>query len=276
MSNKDNDDIIYLDEELPEINYFEIVSIDEIIKNNPNFIAFSKEEIYNELFNFVKTKSKTECFLKLFYEVVNKKTNVDNFIVIADANRGNFEDLNIEEFISDLKKYDKINDANLALSSKNKLWFPLNYDADNNKIRFKAQQKTIIELSEDNNYIVFKDDETNIPIIGVYFYSPITILEDYLNDKIMSHLYKSDKLETVVVKSDNETFEDLIKSYKIKIPIDKIDKDNYNYSSINNLLQKYNYNLDNISQDDFKILKEHLDNLNKNEIISPHIVQPQY
>ena len=38
MSNKDNDDIIYLDEELPEINYFEIVSIYEIIKNNPNFI----------------------------------------------------------------------------------------------------------------------------------------------------------------------------------------------------------------------------------------------
>ena len=267
MSNKDNDNIIYLSEDLPEINYFEIVSIDEIIKNNPNFIAFSREEIYNELFNFVKTKSKTECFLKLFYEVVNKKTNVDNFIVIADANRGNFEDLNIEEFISDLKKYDKINDANLALSSKNKLWFPLNYDADNNKIRFKAQQKTIIELSQDNNYIVFKDDETNIPIIGVYFYSPITILDDYLNDKIMSHLYKPIKLDIKNATVENENFEDLIKSYKIKIPIDKIDNDNYNYSSINNLLQKYNYSLDNISQDDFKIIKNHLTELNKNETI---------
>jgi hypothetical protein len=267
MSNKDNNDIIYLDEELPEINYFELVSIDEIIKNNPNFIAFSREEIYNELFNFVKTKSKTECFLKLFYEVVNKKTNVDNFIVIADANRGNFEDLNIEEFISDLKKYDKINDANLALSSKNKLWFPLKYDADNNKIRFKAQQKTIIELSEDNNYIVFKEDETNIPIIGVYFYSPITILDDYLNDKIMSHLYKPIKLDIKNATAKNEDFDDLIKSYKIKIPIDKIDIDNYNYSSINNLLQKYNYSLDNISQDDLKIIKNHLTELNKNETI---------
>ena len=267
MSEKDNADIIYLDEDIPEIDYFELVSIDEIIKNNPNFIAFSREEIYNELFNFVKTKPKAENFLKLFYEIVNKKTNVNNFVVIADANRGNYEDLNIEEFISDLKKYDKINDANLALASKNKLWFPLNYDADNDKIRFKAQQKTVIELSEDNNYIVFKEDETNIPIIGVYFYSPIAILDDYLNDKIMSHLYKPIKSEILTVKSENENFEDLIKSYKIKIPIDKIDKDNYNYSSINNLLQKYNYNLDNISQDDFKIIKEHLDKLNQNEII---------
>ena len=211
MSNKDNDDIIYLDEEIPEINYFEVVSINEIIKNNPNFIAFSKEEIYNELFNFVKTKSKTECFLKLFYEIVNKKTNVNNFIVIADANRGDYQNLNIEEFISDLKKYDKINDANLALSSKNKLWFPLKYDIDNNKIRFKAEQKTIIELSSDNNYVVFKDDETNIPIIGVYFYSPVTILDDYLNDKIMSHLYKPIKLDIKNVIDENENFEDLIK-----------------------------------------------------------------
>jgi hypothetical protein len=267
MSEKDNEDIIYLDEDIPEIDYLELVSIDEIIKNNPNFIAFSREEIYNELFNFVKTKPKAECFLKLFYEIVNKKTNVNNFVVIADANRGNYEDLNIEEFISDLKKYDKINDANLALASKNKLWFPLNYDADNDKIRFKAQQKTVIELSEDNNFIVFKEDETNIPIIGVYFYSPITILDDYLNDKIMSHLYKPIKSEILITKSENENFEDLIKSYKIKIPIDKIDKDNYNYSSINNLLQKYNYNLDNISQDDFKIIKEHLDKLNQNETI---------
>jgi hypothetical protein len=48
MSEKDNADIIYLDEDIPEIDYFELVSIDEIIKNNPNFIAFSKEEIYNE------------------------------------------------------------------------------------------------------------------------------------------------------------------------------------------------------------------------------------
>ena len=64
MSENDNADIIYLDEDIPEIDYFELVSIDEIIKNNPNFIAFSREEIYNELFNFVKTKPKAECFLK--------------------------------------------------------------------------------------------------------------------------------------------------------------------------------------------------------------------
>ena len=207
-----DEDIIYIDEDIPEIDYYELVSIDEIIKNNPSFIAFSKEEIYNELFNFLKTKNKTECFLNLFYEIVNKKTNVNNFIFVSDATRGEFEDSSIDEFIVELKKYDKLQPS-LALKSKNKLWFPLNYDKDNSKLRFKAAQKTTIELSENNHYIVFKDDETNIPIIGVYFYSPVCILDDYLNDKIMSHLYNPIKLDSINATSENEDFEDLIKSY---------------------------------------------------------------
>ena len=265
MSDK-HDDIIYLDEEVPEIEYFELVSIDEIIKNNPNFIAFSKEEIYNEIYNFVKTKTKTENFIKLFYEIINKKTNINNFIIIADATRGDYIEEDIIEYINTIKKYDKINDVSLAFSSKNKLWFPLKYNTDSDNLRFKAEQKTTIELSKDNNFIVFKDDETNIPVIAVYFETPITILEDYLNHKIMSHLYKPLKLKEL--KSDDyNDINDMINEYKIDIPINKIDIDNYNYVSINNLLLKYNYNLDNISINDLKIIKKFLDDLNKKEII---------
>lgn len=256
-----DEDIIYIDEDIPEIDYYELVSIDEIIKNNPSFIAFSKEEIYNELFNFLKTKNKTECFLNLFYEIVNKKTNVNNFIFVSDATRGEFEDSSIDEFIVELKKYDKLQPS-LALKSKNKLWFPLNYDKDNSKLRFKAAQKTTIELSENNHYIVFKDDETNLPIIGVYFYTPDYICNDDLNEKIMSNnRVKFDLLES----TDFTSVDDLIKNYKIPLPLDKIDEEDYNYSSINNLLQKYNYNLDSISSDDLNIIRIHLDKLNKNE-----------
>jgi hypothetical protein len=256
-----DEDIIYIDEDIPEIDYYELVSIDEIIKNNPSFIAFSKEEIYNELFNFLKTKNKTECFLNLFYEIVNKKTNVNNFIVVADATRGEFEDSSIDEFIVELKKYDKLQPS-LALKSKSKLWFPLSYDKDNSKLRFTATQKTTIELSENNNYIVFKDDETNLPIIGVYFYTPAYINDDDLSEKIMAD--KREKLD-LLQSTDFTSFDDLIKNYKLPLPLDKIDEEDYNYSSINNLLQKYNYNLDNISSDDLNIIRIHLEKLNQNE-----------
>jgi len=259
-----SDEIIYVNEDIPEIEYYELVSMEDLIKENPNFIAFSKEEIYNELFNFVKKKSKAENFLKLFYEIINRNKMIsNNFIIIADADRGNFDEFDIAEFISNLKKYDKMNDIDLAFKSKNKLWFPLNYNIDN-KITFKAEQKTVIEISENNNYIIFKDDERNIPILGVYLYSPVAILEDYLNDKIMSHLHSPLKLETLSADGYKE-FEEMMKDYKIELPLDKIDIDNYNYTSINLLLQKYNYNLDNISIDDLNKIKIYLENLQKSE-----------
>ena len=264
MSIADDEDEIQIDEELDEIEYYELVSIEEIMKENPDFLAFSREDIYNEIFNFVKNKTKTGIFLKLFYEIIDKKPNVNNFIIIADANRGNYENLDIGDFINSIKKYNKLNNIQLASTSKNKIWFPLDYNIDNTKIRFNASQKTVLELSENNNFVVFKDDETNIPFLGVYYCTPVSILDDYLNLKIVSHLYKNEKLNEL--KSDKyDNFEDLIKDYKIKLPIDKIDPDDYNYTSINNILLKYNYNFDNIKIDDLNEIKKYLTQLNKNE-----------
>ena len=258
------DKIIYIDEDVPEIEYYELVSMEDLVKVNPHFIAFSKEEIYNEIFNFVKNKFKTENFIKLFYEIINRnKLNVNNFIIVTDADRGKFDEDDIAAFIANLKKNDKINDINLALKSKNKLWFPLNYNVEG-KLTFETTQKTVIEMSEDNKYIIFKDDERNIPVLGVYLFSPVTILEDYLNDKIMSHLYKPIKHETLSSVGYDD-FDKLLKDYKIKLPLDKIDNNNYDYTSLNLLLQKYNYNLDNISKTDLDELKTYLTNLNKLE-----------
>ena len=45
------------DEELPDIEYLEILTMEEIIKNNPSFIAFSKQQIYDELYNIFKNKN---------------------------------------------------------------------------------------------------------------------------------------------------------------------------------------------------------------------------
>ena len=45
-----DEDIIYIDEELPEIDYFEIISMDEIMKHNPSFIAFSRVIVISLIF----------------------------------------------------------------------------------------------------------------------------------------------------------------------------------------------------------------------------------
>ncbi len=82
-----------IEEELDEIEYYEIISFEEKIKLNPTFVAFSNEEILNYLLNFVKSKSKAEGFLKLFTDIIEKQKyplNINNFIIVTDATRGYF------------------------------------------------------------------------------------------------------------------------------------------------------------------------------------------
>ena len=259
----------YEDEELSEIEYYEIVSLEEIIKSNPTFVALSNEEIYNELFNFLKSKTTTEGFLKLFNQIIQKQmnpNNVNNFVIVADANRGKFEDMDIDKFIYDIKHSNK-GEVDFAVKNKNKLWFPLMYDDDNTKIKFKASQTTTIVLDNEksnNKYIIFKDDERNIPIMGVYFCEPEVIPDTYLNEKIASHLYKQHK-DVMISADDYKSFDELIEKYKIPLPLDKIDTDEYYYTNINILLRKYNYDFDSISIEDFNTIKLYLDNLLKKE-----------
>ena len=66
------EDKIYLSEELPDIEYYEILTFDEIASENPTFIAFSKKEIYNELFEIFNNINKTNNFVELFYDIIEK------------------------------------------------------------------------------------------------------------------------------------------------------------------------------------------------------------
>ncbi len=51
-------DIEYIDEDLDDIEYTEILSFDEMSKINPSFIALDKDDIYNYLYIFFKNKKK--------------------------------------------------------------------------------------------------------------------------------------------------------------------------------------------------------------------------
>jgi len=268
------EDFEYVEEELEDIDYYEIISLKEIIKLNPTFIAFSNEEIYNYLFNFFKSKTKADFFLNLFLNVIEKqknKINVNNFVIVADAKRDNFNELDIDDFILKIKNSNK-EQIQIAYKNKNKLWFPLIYDNESSKIKYNANNTSILELNSQDSkdkYIIFKDDERDIPILGVYFYEPVTTDFNYLNEKIASHLIKNEtrQKDKMVEGTNYQSFEELMKAYKINLPLDKIDIDEYHYNNLNSLFQKFNYDLDTIHIEDFKLIKSYLEDLNKKEKI---------
>lgn len=284
----EEEDFIEELEELDEIDYFEIVSLEEIVKLIPTFVAFSNEEIYNYLFSFFKSKSKADSFLNLFISIIErqkKKANTNNFIVIADAKRGWFMDdeeeegeggeeeeikinRKLNEFIAKIKSSNKEGVLD-AYKNKNKIWFPLIYDNESSKIKFSSTSKTVIDLgSGEDKYIIFREDERDIPVLGVYFYEPVVLDDDYLNEKIVSFLKNRENNKHKYKSGDNyKTFDDLINDYEneMKLPLDKIDEDEYHYQNINSLFKKFNKDLDFINDKDFSNLKKHLEELIKKE-----------
>jgi len=271
------EDFNFEDEELEEIEYFEILSFDEIIKINPTFVAFNDKQVYNYLLSFFKSSTKSNTFLKLFNDIIYKQNNpinIKNFIIVLDAKKGNFsediiEDNNnfiLNDFINKIKDSSK-EEIKFSYKNKNKLWFPLIYNSDTTNIKFSANNYTLVQLSTNDYYIIYKDDERDIPIISVYFYEPKIDNECYLNEKISSHLINSNdrfKGNNLLSKNYN-SFNEIIENYKIDLPLNKIDIDEYDYSSLSNILKKFNYDLDFINIDDFEILKSYLINLNKKE-----------
>ena len=51
--NINDNEYIFEEEELDDIEYLEIMSLDDIIKDNPSFIALSREEIKSSLFELL-------------------------------------------------------------------------------------------------------------------------------------------------------------------------------------------------------------------------------
>jgi len=260
------EEFIYEDEELNDIDYFEIVSLDEIIKLNPTFVAFTQEELYDNFFNFLKSKKKAEGFLNLFNELIERQKqsyNINNFIIITDAKRDNYEELDIEEFVMKVKSNNK-EQIQFALKNKNKLWFPLVYDVEKS-LNFSPTSISILELNKNDNYIIFKDDERDIPVLAVYFYEPSSTIQSSLNEKIVAYLNKDRYKGDILKKGDFKSFEEMMKGYKIKLPLDKIDEDEYHYSTINDLFNRFNYDLDYMDEDNYQLLKKHLEDLVKKE-----------
>ena len=208
MTNTDTieiDNIIYHieNEELNDISYYEILSMEEIIKDNPTFIAFSKEEIFDELYDFFKNSAKADSLTNLFYK--ENKQNIKNIVFVSNATKKTKEQLenetkeaecNTEDAIEFVKIIEKINKQQYktSQSEKEKIFFALTYDNNDNHIRLKPYMKTTIAIQQNNLnlfYPIYETDETNIPIIAAYYKLPTTTESDYLPDKITSHLNKS-------------------------------------------------------------------------------------
>ena len=297
-------DIEYIDEDLDDIEYTEILSFDEMSKINPSFIALDKDDIYNYLYIFLKNKKKSDLMRDLFYEILinsdsknGKITDYTNYIFSTDGELEKYgEDNSKDATFNFIGNYN--NKALLKEFVKRK--FCVAYNINSDKIRLKPVNNTNIIISENEQfnkkefpkyYPIIKEypiikcglidkveyiynindrDDINLPILGAYYKIPTSTNDDYMYAKIASHLLNS--INTNYISSDNyKDIYELIKNTRpdIGVIIDDINnnKDSFylDYSNINNIFKKYDYSLDFISEKDLEVLSDYMITIIKSE-----------
>jgi len=235
-------DIEYIDEDLDDIEYTEILSFEEMSKINPSFIALDKEEIYNHLYIFLKNKKKSDLLRNLFYEILtNRESNngkINDYTNYIFATEGKLEkygdDKNEENLIKNydtsqkivlLSKFiEKYNDKN-ELREFVKQKFCISYDKKSTKIRLKPIHDTNIIITDNTNF-----NKVDFP----EYYS---IIKDYPVIKCR----QVDKVENIFNINDGDDINlPIIGSY-YKVPT--CIKDDYMYAKVaSHLLNSININ----------------------------------
>ena len=298
-------DIEYIDEELDDIEYTEILSFEEMSKINPSFIALDREEIYNHLYVFFKNKKKADLLRSLFYEILaNRESNngkikdFTNYIFAAEGEIEKYGDDDSKEATYNfIEKYNNKSDLKEFVKRK----FCVSYDRKSTKIRLKPTYNTNTIITTDNDqfnkvdfpkyYPIIKDypvikcrhmekvenifdindgDDISLPIIGSYYKIPTATTDDYMYAKVASHLLNS--VNTNYKSSvDYKDIYELIKNTRpdIGVIISEINnnKDSFylDYSNINNIFKKYDYSLDFITEADLGVLTDYMYSIIKNE-----------
>ena len=261
------EDFIIEDEELDEIEYLEILSLDEIIKENPSFIALSRDEIYHTLYELFKNKRKADDITQLFYDVINnnneklgKLKDYSHYIFKADAEKQDYTEMDKEADTDYFNGLEKLNTTRYR-DAKNKYFFSLKYDDASKHLRFKpASQDTsiVLEIPTGTNehpiyYPVYPADDVNVPLIAAYYKIPTATINDYIYNKITAHLFNS---KNVNYQSSEQYTSINTLVLHTKPPIETViqylkDCFELDYNHLNNVLKRFGYSLDFINVADF-------------------------
>lgn len=286
----------YEDEDLDDIEYLEIMSLEDIIKDNPSFIALSKNDIRDNLFNMFSSTKKADNVTKLFYEIINDINvkrgvldNYDNYIFNVEAEKEKIDIDNKKDPV-DANYFNKLENREEAqyIRAKDKYFFCIKYNNESTNIRFMPDKKINVSLEPSHNkkfpiyYPVFPLDNVNIPIISAYYKIPKSTVNDSMYEKITSYLINTKNIN-LKLADDYENAKDLIKDVRPdirhiikymqeeKYGIDNFDLD---YNNIEAIFKKFGKSLDLININESDILCDYMSSITEYEKERKNLSRP--
>lgn len=223
-----HDDWVYLDEALPEIHIREIVSIEELLRENPNFVALSNEEIYNQLLLMFRDRPDiADSYFSLHKEVTNPEDRLKRYcryiLYQVNARRKNMGDEEAEQdYFKTLERGNKNPDYKTRQQIKTELQEPYETIGEvggNDKIAAPRGIKLSISLAQEEDteteYIPEQRDEgvrlewdkENYDIVSAEFYKANHADNMYINEHIS--ILEGATRSSIIAKKDSVSIDKL-------------------------------------------------------------------
>lgn len=248
-----------LDEILPEIEIKETVSIDEILRDSPNYIIYTEYELLN-LFISLIGKSKAKSFLKAHKQIVNKNedSKFDNVTLFKiGVSRDDFTEAEIKNPVAPTYL--------LLQNELDKKAVPFHIDEERNNIIISNKSLDVIVDNELNDSSkILEKDNVDYPIIAGKWIKPRLLSEYYVNEKGI--YYKTTEKESEFIDiSETYTRDDNINVWIKNIILPKLSKviDNMNELLDKHSLEVYlaenGYNFDEMTERELNELQNKLE-----------------
>lgn len=182
--------VIYEDEILPEIEIRELLSMEDMLTNDPQFIAFTRDEIVQYLQDFVADKKKSESIAQVILDHSKAEDDIPDVIVpVLKAERANHSDL--DEYEANLEEIKNAPNYRIQQQLQSRLLYPLAYsEREDDEATFVAKKRTLVGIDGGLNEltILLPSDGVEEAYVGAALLVPNATRESYLHEKIVAKL----------------------------------------------------------------------------------------
>lgn len=252
-------ELVYEDEILPEIEIRELLTLEQVLDNNPSFVAFTRAEVLkylNDLFpQQVATSLTSDIFAIVERPLVAPLSKNIVPVLRADKLEHVMDEIEYEKSLEDMKNAPNYNAQQYLL---HKLTYPLDHNppSQENEAAFVAKERpTLVAYSSDPKKTTVLLPKDNLPesFIGGIYVAPNTTSESYISERVVA---------SQPIVSDNVIHTNDLRS--IIIPFESVLSELTSVPDIHVLrhaLKRFNYDLENLTTPQLTALIQHIKSL---------------
>ena len=183
--------IVYDDEQLPELEIEELLTLDDMLKHQPSFVSFTPEELHTLMEHLVGSDRRANTFYRLYRSLIDAKTDdkpLDNVVLKVAAKRklryGDEVDDDLLDYTTDVEKAMDAPNYTLQMRAMHRAMLPfeLSETPYENEQPILREQRASILLDDGSLTGVLEDDPLDVKVHGAKWKQRSHTLHDYVAD----------------------------------------------------------------------------------------------